>query len=117
MRKVRHKSPAPPSHEARPWLEEKVYGPRRQHTTDLTVQTIRALESERKRVSLSTIVTRSREKDVDPSGEGVSESGIRGNDAAYQSYREHRTWSKVRLKEKSRTPSLHEEAHGSGALD
>lgn len=75
--------------EPHPWLEEHVYAPKRQRTVDLVTQAVDTLVAERARISLSTIVARSRQ--LDPAGKGISQTAILGNPAARAYYERHRT--------------------------
>lgn len=78
------------SHEPHPWLEEKVYAKLRQRTVDLVKQSIDALRKNKQRVSLSTIVAKS--KELDTEHRGISESAILDNAEARTYYEQHRTW-------------------------
>jgi hypothetical protein len=73
-----------------PWLEEKVYAKLRQRTTRLVKQSVDALLKDKQRVSLSTVVAKS--KEVDPEHRGVSESAILDNQEAREYYEQHRSW-------------------------
>lgn len=75
--------------EPHPWLEEHVYAPKRQRTVDLVTRTVAVLLAERARISLGTIVARSRQ--LDPAGKGISQTAILGNPAARAYYERHRT--------------------------
>lgn len=81
--------------EPHPWLEEQVYGPKRQRTRNLVTQAVDALVAERARdhgatrISLGTIVARARQ--LDPAGKGISQTAILGNPAARAYYERHRT--------------------------
>lgn len=77
-------------HEPHPWLEEKVYAKLRQRTVDLVKRSVDALESEKRRVSLSTVVAKS--KKLDGEGKGISESAILDNEEARAYYEQHRSW-------------------------
>lgn len=72
------------------WLMNKVYTPRRQRTVALVRQSIEDLHARGERVSLTTIVARSRQ--LDPAGRGVSQSAIQRNEAARAEYLRHRHW-------------------------
>ena len=72
------------------WLRDQVYGPRRERTVALVRNSVDALLRERVRVSLASVVARS--KQVDPEGRGVSESAVLGNEEARSYYARHRTW-------------------------
>ena len=61
-----------PKNEPYPWLEEKVYTYLRQRTADLVRSSVDALCKDKQRVSLSTIVAKS--KELDAEGKGISES-------------------------------------------
>ena len=73
-----------------PWLEEKVYTYLRRRTVDLLRSSVDALCKDKQRVSLSTIVTKS--KELDAEGKGISESAILDNQEARASYEQHRSW-------------------------
>jgi hypothetical protein len=82
------------SQPAHPWLEESVYEPKRKHSVDLVKQSVDVLVTQRKqdgetRISLSTIVTTS--KQLDPSGTGVAHTTILENAEAYAYYKKYRT--------------------------
>lgn len=84
-----------PDREPHPWLQEQVYAPKCQRTVDLVTRAIDALVAEHRarpsttRISLSTIVART--KQLDPTGQGVSQTAILGNTAARAYYEQHRT--------------------------
>lgn len=76
------------------WLEESVYEPKRKHSVDLVKRSVDVLVAQRKqdgetRISLSTIVTTS--KQLDPTGTGVAHTTILENAEAYAYYKKHRT--------------------------
>lgn len=73
-----------------PWLEEKVYTYLRQRTVDLVKHSVDALRKNKQRVSLSTIVAKS--KELDAEGKGISESAILDNEEARGYYEQYRTW-------------------------
>jgi hypothetical protein len=73
-----------------PWLEEKVYARLRQRTVDLVKHSVDALRKDKQRVSLATIVARS--KELDPEHRGISESAILDNQDARAYYEQHRSW-------------------------
>jgi hypothetical protein len=75
-------------HEPHPWLEEKVYAKVRQRTFDLVKRSVDALLKDKQRVSLSTVVAKSREFDE----KGISESAILDNQEARAYYEQHRSW-------------------------
>jgi hypothetical protein len=75
-----------------PWLEEKVYARLRQRTVDLVKRSVDALCKDKQRISLSTIVARSKELDIEGNGQGISESAILDNQEARAYYEQHRTW-------------------------
>lgn len=79
-----------PKNEPHPWLEEKVYAHLRQRTVDLVKQSVDALRKNEQRVSLATIVAKSRELDTE--GKGISESAILDNEEARVYYEQYRTW-------------------------
>ncbi len=68
------------SPEDRPWLKEKVYGPKRRRTVELVKRSVDSLVDDRKRISLSALSARS--KEIDPDGRGVSETAILNNEEA-----------------------------------
>jgi hypothetical protein len=78
------------SPEDRPWLKEKVYGPKRRRTVELVKKSVDSLVDDRKRISLSALSVRS--KEVDPDGRGVSETAILNNEEARVYYEQHRSW-------------------------
>jgi hypothetical protein len=92
MRAVLSKSNRDPSgyHEPHPWLEEKVYAKLRQRTLDLVSQSVEVLRKDKQRVSLATIVAKS--KELDPEHRGISESAILDNQEARAYYEQHRSW-------------------------
>jgi len=73
-------STSSPDLEAKLWLKEKVYEPKRRRTVELVKRSVDALMKEHKRVSLATLCARSRE--VDSDRRGVSESAILKNEEA-----------------------------------
>jgi hypothetical protein len=75
-------------HESYPWLEEKVYAKLRQRTIDLVKRSVDALLKNKQRVSLSTVVAKSKEFDE----KGISESAILDNQEARAYYEQHRSW-------------------------
>jgi len=77
-------------HEPHPWLEEKVYAKLRQRTVDLVRQSVDALCKGNQRVSLATVVAKS--KELDSERRGVSESAILDNPEARAYYEQHRSW-------------------------
>ena len=77
-------------HEPHPWLIEKVYGPQRQRTIDLVRRSVDALLKDRQRVSLATLVAKS--KELDANHQGISESAILDNQEARAYYERHRSW-------------------------
>ena len=78
------------SPEDRPWLKEKVYGPKRRRTAELVKKSVDSLVDDRKRISLSALSARS--KEIDPDGKGVSETAILNNEEARVYYEQHRRW-------------------------
>jgi len=84
--------------EAYPWLEEKVYAKLRQRTIDLVRQSVDALLKDKQRVSLTTVVAKSKELDVEGNGRGISESAILDNQEARGYYEQHRSWRGYRKK-------------------
>lgn len=75
-----------PKHEPHPWLEEKVYVRLRQRTFDLVKRSVDALREGKQRVSLATIVAKSKELDTEGNGKGISESAILDNEEARAYY-------------------------------
>lgn len=84
------------SGKAHPWLQEQVYLPRRQRSVDLVKRSVDILVREQKKVSVASIVAKS--KEIDSDGLGISESAILNNDKAYTYYEQHRTWKGSRNK-------------------
>ncbi len=78
------------SPEDRPWLKEKVYGPKRRRTVELVKKSVDSLVNDRGRISLSALSARS--KEIDPDGRGVSETAILNNEEARVYYEQHRSW-------------------------
>jgi hypothetical protein len=76
---------------------ETLYEAKRLRTTALVIQSVDALVEQRRadkgttRISLASIVARS--KKLDPSGKGISQSAILGNEEARSYYERHRTSS------------------------
>lgn len=98
----RNSQPAPA------WLEESVYEPKRKHSVDLVKQSVDVLVNQRKqdrktRISLSTIVSTS--KQLDPTGTGVAHTTILENAEAYSYYKKHRTTSPKTVKRRSQRVS------------
>jgi hypothetical protein len=90
---VPHRSHSPQENtknEPHLWLEEKVYAHLRQRTVNLVKQSVDALRKNKQRVSLATIVAKSRELDTE--GKGISESAILDNEEARVYYEQYRTW-------------------------
>jgi hypothetical protein len=79
-------------HEPHPWLEERVYAKLRQRTIDLVRQSVDALLKDKQRISLSTVVAKSKELDTEGNGKGISESAILDNQEARAYYEQHRSW-------------------------
>jgi len=79
-----------PESDAPVWLQEQVYMPKRQHTINLVHQSVDALRKDKQRVSLATVVAKSKELDLDH--RGVSESAILNNQEARTYYEQHRSW-------------------------
>ena len=76
--------------EDRPWLKEKVYGPKRRRTVELVKKSVDSLVADRKRISLTALSARS--KEIDPDGRGISETAILNNEEARVYYEQHRSW-------------------------
>src|SRR6266700_2646567 len=72
------------------WLQEQVYAPKKQRTTDLVKRSIESLLKERQRISLTSIAAIS--KTIDPTGQGISESAVLNNEEARTLYEQRRTW-------------------------
>ena len=85
-----HSTQETPKNEPHPWLEEKVYTYLRQRTVDLVKRSVDALRKNKQRVSLSTIVAKS--KELDQEHRGISESAILDNQEARAYYEQHRSW-------------------------
>lgn len=75
-----------------PWLEEKVYAQLRQRTVNLVKRSVDALSKDKQRISLATIVAKSKELDTEGNAKGISESAILDNQEARVYYEHHRTW-------------------------
>jgi hypothetical protein len=84
------------SGKAHPWLQEQVYAPRRQRSVDLVERSVDILVREQKKVSVASIVAKS--KEIDSDGLGVSESTILNNGEVRTYYEQHRTWKGSRNK-------------------
>ena len=80
-------APAAPS-----WLEEKVYGPRRQRTIRCVIETVDALRADSKKPRISIASVSAKTKELDPRGQGVSKAAILSNPDAWAYYEQHRTW-------------------------
>jgi hypothetical protein len=78
------------SPDARPWLKEKVYDPKRQRTIELVKRSVDSLANDRRRISLTALAARSRE--IDPGGREVSETAILSNEEARTYYERYRSW-------------------------
>lgn len=85
-----HSTQENPKNESHPWLEEKVYAHLRQRTVGLVKRSVDALSKNKQRVSLSTIVAKSKELDLEH--RGISESAILDNQEARAYYEQHRSW-------------------------
>ncbi len=94
-----------PKREPHPWLEEQVYARLRQRTVDLVRRSVDALSKDKERVSLSTIVAKSKELDTEGAGQGISESAILDNQEAKAYYEHHRTWQGIR-KRRTKTQAV-----------
>jgi hypothetical protein len=79
-------------HEPHPWLEEKVYAKLRQRTITLVKQSVDTLLKDKQRISLSTVVAKSKELDTEGNGKGIYESAILDNQEARAYYEQHRSW-------------------------
>jgi hypothetical protein len=69
-----------------------VYAKLRQRTVDLVKQSVDALHRDKQRISLSTVVAKSKELDTERNGKGISESAILDNQEARTYYEQHRSW-------------------------
>ena len=87
-----HSTQENPKNEPHPWLEEKVYAKLRQRTVSLVKQSVDALLKDKQRVSLSTVVAKSKDIDTEGNGKGISESAILDNEDARAYYEQHRSW-------------------------
>src|SRR5213078_1952875 len=87
-----HSTQENPKNEPHPWLEEKVYAKLRQRTVSLVKQSVDALLKDKQRVSLSTVVAKSKDLDTEGNGKGISESAILDNEEARAYYEQHRSW-------------------------
>lgn len=85
--KLNHANGASSAHS---WLVEQVYEPKRERTIELVKRSVDVLLERKERVSLASIVAISQK--IDPEGQGISESGILGNDQARIYYEQHRSW-------------------------
>jgi hypothetical protein len=85
---------ASPSSPEAPACLRPVYAARHQRTVDLVGQSIQILGRVGQRILLSSIVRTSEQ--IDPAGNGVSESAILHNDTARAPYEQHRTWKQLR---------------------
>jgi hypothetical protein len=108
---VLHRSSSKESH-APAWLAEQVYLPKRQRTIDLVRRSVEALQGAQARISLASIVAKSRE--LDSAGVGISESAILTNEEARAYYQQHRSWKHQRRP--PTTPRKPEKRHVTGAL-
>ena len=77
---------ASPAHS---WLVEQVYEPKRERTFELVKRSVDVLLEQKERISLASIAATS--KQLDPAGQGVSESAILGNELA-RAYYESGEW-------------------------
>jgi hypothetical protein len=94
MRRL-HSIPDPnanPKNEPYPWREEKVYARLRQRTVDLVTRSVDALRKNKQRISLSTVVAKSKELDTEGGGKGISESAILDNQEARAYSEQYRSW-------------------------
>ncbi len=91
---------------AHSWLQAQVYEPKRQRTVDLVKSSVDALLKDKQRISLSTVVAKSKELDTEGDGKGISESAILDNDEARVYYESHRSWRGSRRKRSNSKPTL-----------
>jgi hypothetical protein len=96
MKQMSRSSDSNHSGKAHPWLQEQVYAPRRQRSVDLVKRSVDILVREQKKVSVASIVAKS--KEIDSDGLGISESTILNNNEARTYYEQHRTWKGSRNK-------------------
>jgi hypothetical protein len=98
-------SPSQPPHDsaAPAWLVAQVYTPRRQRTVDLVRCALTRLAACKARISLATLAAATRA--ADPAGQGVSESAILTNPAAYQLYAAQRTWQGTATRRRAAPPA------------
>jgi hypothetical protein len=87
----------PSARQAPTWLNEAVYGPKRQRTFEVVKRAVDALLEQRKldgttRISLNIIVAMAKQQD--PVGRGIAHTAILENQEAYAYYKRHRTASK-----------------------
>ena len=92
LSKSNHENVPDEPQEPYPWLEEKVYARLRQRTIDLVRRSVDVLRKDKQRISLSTVVAKSKELDVEGNGKRVSESAILDNQEARAYYEQHRSW-------------------------
>lgn len=97
----------PKEQRPRSWLREKVYEPKRARTVDLVTRAVAALLEAKERISLAAISRKI--KEIDPDGQGVSESAILDNETAYAHYKQHATRQGSRPK---RTPPAPKTSEG-----
>ncbi len=91
--KLNHGNDANTAHS---WLVERVYEPKRERTIELVKRSVDTLLEQKERISLASIAATS--KQLDPAGQGVSESAILGNEQARAYYEQHRSWKGARRK-------------------
>ncbi len=92
----------------------QVYAARRERTYRLVAQAVDALRQARARISIATIVARSRE--FDPDGKGVSKDAILGNADARAYYEAHRTEQTAARRSPRRPKLLRPDDEQSGSV-
>ena len=93
---MQSKSASQSSNDAHSWLQEQIYAPKRRRTVDLVRQSVDALLKEKERISLSTVVAKSKELDFER--RGISESAILNNQEARAYYEQYRSWRETHKK-------------------
>lgn len=87
-----------PKHQA-PIHLQKIYDAREQRTFDLVKNSVDALMSQKQKISLTTIVNKS--KELDPESKGVSISAIQRNEKANAYYKRHQSYKNSATKRSS----------------
>ncbi|MFI8716060.1 hypothetical protein [Brevibacillus brevis] len=78
--------------EAKEWLIEKVYTPKKKRSLELAEAAVRTLKERNQKVTIQSIHEVS--KEIDPKGNGLHRNTITGNPDVYAVYTENRTYSK-----------------------